>query len=106
MGTCSNLTVKHGGEVFLLVPEYKEGPNWRTKPGRIGCMGFVDWKLLPKLETKLGGIGLWAWLIGGGSSFVLICDAANPQVAVHWPLPCNICYEFMFCLVSIKVSIF
>ena len=69
-------------------------------------MGFVDWKLLPKLETKLGGIGLWAWLIGGGSSFVLICDVANPQVAVHWPLPCNICYEFMFCLVSIKVPIF
>ena len=90
LGTCLSLTVKHDGEVFLLVPECREGQNWSTKPGRIGCMGFVDWKPLPKLEAKLGEIGLWASLIGARASSVLICDMANPQVAVHWPFPCNI----------------
>ena len=68
-------------------------------------MGFVDWKPLPKLEAKLGKIGLWASLIGGRSFSVLICDMANPQVAVHWPFPCNIFYQFMFSLVLIKLPI-
>ena len=52
------------GEMFLFVPECRKGQNWSLKPRRIESMALLIGALCQNWKAKLGGIGLWALLIG------------------------------------------